>query len=164
MNKICTSCKETKPFSEFNKKLHGLFNLDSRCRVCKNTYSKKCYKENQEAEIQRSRKYREQNVDILKQRSKIRRQNEKAERLALVVKRRVSKIHRTPAWLTKEQLKEITEMYKMAKELEKVFPWKQCVDHIVPLQGATVSGLHVPWNLQILSAKANLEKGNKFSG
>jgi hypothetical protein len=50
------------------------------------------------------------------------------------------------------------------EDLETVFPWKQHIDHIVPLQGKLVSGLNVPWNLQILSASMNIEKGNKFSG
>ena len=77
-------------------------------------------------------------------------------------KRQASKLNRTPAWLTKEQHAEMKEFYKMAKELETVFGWKQCVDHIIPLQGKTVSGLHVPSNLQILSAKENMEKGNRY--
>ena len=76
-------------------------------------------------------------------------------------KRRAKKLERIPRWIKDVFLKEIDEYYTMAKELEKVFPWKQHVDHIVPMNGKNVSGLHVPWNLQILSQKANQEKGNK---
>ena len=77
-------------------------------------------------------------------------------------KYQAAKINRTPLWLSENQIKELTDYYVMAKELEKVFPWKQHVDHIVPLQGKTVSGLHVPWNLQIVSAKENMIKGNRY--
>lgn len=36
------------------------------------------------------------------------------------------------------------------------------VDHVVPLKGADVSGLHVPWNLRCVPAEANATKGRTF--
>jgi hypothetical protein len=65
-----------------------------------------------------------------------------------------------PKWLSKEQKKAIKEVYVMAKELETVFPWSQCVDHIVPLRGEKVCGLHVPWNLQVIPLVENRKKRN----
>ncbi len=76
-------------------------------------------------------------------------------------KRRAQKLERMPRWIKDVFIKEIKEYYTMAKKLEKIFSWKQHVDHIVPFKGKNVSGLHVPWNLQILSQKANQEKGNR---
>lgn len=89
--------------------------------------------------------------------------NNPDKKLASVALRRAKKLQAAPSWLSKEHKKEILEFYKMAKELESVFPWKQHVDHIVPLSNSNVSGLHVPWNLQILSQKSNLEKSNTFT-
>ena len=72
-------------------------------------------------------------------------------------KRRASKLQRAPAWLTDTQLKEIRRFYTTCPEGYEV-------DHIYPLQGKTVSGLHVPWNLQHLTAEENRVKSNKLIG
>lgn len=76
-------------------------------------------------------------------------------------KRRASKLKATPPWITLEQLDEIKQFYIEAKELQWLSEERLEVDHIIPLQGKNICGLHVPWNLQILPSSMNQSKGNK---
>jgi hypothetical protein len=66
------------------------------------------------------------------------------------------RIEATPVWLTSAQKKEILAVYRDANRSALT------VDHIVPLRGRDVCGLHVPWNLQLLSKPDNSKKGNRF--
>jgi hypothetical protein len=67
---------------------------------------------------------------------------------------RASKLTATPKWLNDEQKIAIELFYKNRPKI--------ChVDHIVPLQGKEVRGLHVPWNLQYLTISENCSKGNR---
>jgi len=65
----------------------------------------------------------------------------------------------TPSWVNR---KDIERVYELAAHITKSTGVKHHVDHIVPLLGKNVSGLHVPWNLQPLPWKENLSKGRKF--
>ena len=77
-------------------------------------------------------------------------------------KRKTAKINRIPKWLTEFDYLKIKCIYQIAAMLtrENKEPWH--VDHIIPLQGKLVSGLHVPSNLQVLREKDNCSKSNKF--
>lgn len=74
---------------------------------------------------------------------------------------KLRKKQRCPKWLTDEQREQIKEFYIIAKELRWLSDEPLEVDHIVPLNGRDVSGLHVPWNLQILTKSENARKRNK---
>ena len=60
--------------------------------------------------------------------------------------------------------KQIEDFYKDAIMLEKIFGEKFEVDHIIPIKHKLVCGLHVPWNLQILTCSDNRKKLNRFDG
>lgn len=66
--------------------------------------------------------------------------------------RRANKISATPAWVDLAALRDIYDKC----------PPGHHVDHIIPLKGKNVCGLHVPHNLQYLPALENIKKGNKF--
>ena len=68
----------------------------------------------------------------------------------------------TPKWLTENQKMEIRLKYRLAIELSRATGERHAVDHIIPLHGESVCGLHVPWNLQVLTQKDNLTKYNRM--
>jgi hypothetical protein len=68
----------------------------------------------------------------------------------------------TPPWLTRRQKSEIRQLYQIAITMTKTTGEQYVVDHIVPLRGETVCGLHVPWNLRVITQEENLKKSNKL--
>jgi hypothetical protein len=77
-------------------------------------------------------------------------------------RRRASEVNATPDWLTAIHKAQITEYYEVATALETQTGIKHHVDHIIPLKAKIASGLHVPWNLQVLTATENLRKHNSY--
>ena len=80
---------------------------------------------------------------------------------AAVAKREAAKLLRTPKWLTEDDLWMIEQAYELAALRTKMFGFPWHVDHVLPLQGKTVSGLHVPTNLQVIVGIENVRKGNR---
>ena len=76
--------------------------------------------------------------------------------------RRASKAQATPAWLTFIELAQIKEIYDLSIAVSVQTGILHHVDHIVPLRGKNVTGLHVPWNLRIIPADENIRKNNKL--
>jgi 5-methylcytosine-specific restriction endonuclease McrA len=106
--------------------------------------------------------FRKNNPDVIKERKSAYSRKNRAVINAAVARRKAAKLLRTPSWLNAVDFAEIEFTYMWCSAL------RECgldyhVDHIVPLQGETVSGLHVPWNLQVLTAKENVSKRNRWS-
>jgi hypothetical protein len=101
-------------------------------------------------------------VEKIKQRYKNWVTNNPEKKLALIAKRKAAQIQRTPWWITAEDWTVIQNFYAEAKRLEAQTGVKHHVDHIIPLQGKNVSGLHVPNNLRVIPAKDNQQKSNNY--
>jgi hypothetical protein len=84
------------------------------------------------------------------------------KRAAYEAKRRATILQRTPRWLTEDDFWLIEQAYDLAKLRTSVFGFEWHVDHVVPLQGKKVSGLHVPINLSVIPGAENCRKNAKF--
>ena len=86
------------------------------------------------------------------------------KRNAVTAKRRAKKLQATPIWFDELDDFILQEAYSLAKLREGVTGIKWHVDHIIPLQGKNVCGLHCWNNVQVIPALVNLSKGNSFKG
>ena len=68
----------------------------------------------------------------------------------------------TPKWITAEQKQAMRQLYLEAQRLTKLTGERYVVDHVVPLINPDVCGLHVPWNLRVMTQEENLRKSNKL--
>jgi hypothetical protein len=89
-------------------------------------------------------------------------ENNKTQVLADNKVRRRKHREATPPWLTRKQKSEIRQLYQIAITMTQTTGEQYVVDHIVPLRSHEVCGLHVPWNLRVITQEENLKKSNKL--
>ena len=178
MNKHCTRCNKDKDVLLFSKE-------SSRCRLCKSkiakiwrlthperaklsrerwaknhldemrAYKRRWNKANPEKNASLKRAYKDKNREKISAYNKKWQKNNKGKTNYYTRKYQADKLQRTPSWLTIDQFKKIEQFYVNC-------PNGYHVDHIIPLRGKNISGLHVPENLQYLPAYENVKKSNKF--
>jgi 5-methylcytosine-specific restriction endonuclease McrA len=91
--------------------------------------------------------YKDRNVDVVRADTSVRKRRHREA---------------TPKWLTPEQKQAMRQLYIQARKLTELTGERYVVDHIVPLRSHEVCGLHVPWNLRVITQEENLKKSNKL--
>ncbi len=150
--KTCKICNIEKPVAEFYPNSMGRPGYRSFCRKCNHAQGDQWRKRNPERAQEIDKRKRAKAKDKNALRMKVYAQNNR-ERLARIsANYRAAKLKRTPKWA---DFNSIDKVYKEC-------PRGMEVDHVVPLQGTIVSGLHVHYNLQYLTPTENVSKGNRF--
>lgn len=110
----------------------------------------------------RSKAYYESYRDSCKRTQKEYRATKPTARLVSAANYRARKRGAMPAWLSEADRRKIAWFYREARRLTSLTGVPHHVDHVHPLAGDTVCGLHVPWNLQILTQAENCSKRNNL--
>lgn len=118
---------------------------------------------NREKILITARQWRQANAGKCNAFSRKWRAENQAHMRRLHAKRRADQLARTPLWLTNDDWWLMNEIYQLAEQRTQATHVDWHVDHIIPLRGKTVSGLHVPSNLQVILATDNLRKGNCYA-
>lgn len=162
-SKTCKTCFVAKPLFDFYKQAkRGGMGVRGSCKACDNVKKAEYAKINKAKILAAKKADYDANRQAHLDKKKMYRQKNKGKINALVKARRTAKMNRTPSWLTDFDKLKIKCIYQLASMYSRVNnePWH--VDHIIPLQGEIVSGLHVPSNLRVMRGSDNISKKNKF--
>lgn len=148
---LCVDCKKAR----YSYKVK--WNMANKDAV--EEYNKKWYAEHCEKKSESSRKWYNENKEKRTASANSWKKNNPGAVNATAAKRRASLLQQTPQWANLDKIREI---YIEAARLTKETGIQHHVDHVIPLLGKNISGLHVHTNLQILTASENLKKSNKL--
>lgn len=177
MMKLCTLCNAAQPLDNFHKGAKYKDGHRTWCKSCMSTYKKQYKEQNRETLLEKRRAYdavknlerreyfaqryllQKERIAALNKRWK---EQNRHKHAAKETRRRAAKIQRMPSWLDADGLWMIEQAYELAALRTKMLGMSFEVDHIIPLQGKRVSGLHVPENIQVILATENRKKHNRF--
>jgi 5-methylcytosine-specific restriction endonuclease McrA len=152
--KICTKCGVEKPLTEFHADKRATDGRTVWCKTCRNARTKEWQQENKDHVAGVKADWQKKNADKCRDMAKRDYAKNKQRYLANNAKRR--------GQIDSATFGDCSYVYHAAEVVASVYGGKPHVDHVVPLNGELVSGLHAPWNLQLLSASDNLSKGNSW--
>lgn len=155
--KICSKCNIEKELTAFNR--HNENSFKTYCKQCQAMWKKAWYEKNKEKEIAYSRAYYWANKEKQNKNASEWKKRNPERHVILNSKRKAKSIQATPKWAN---LLHIEAKYSLCSMLNKNTAEKWHVDHIVPLQGKNVCGLHVEYNLKVIPAIDNLKKSNRL--
>lgn len=168
--KKCGSCEVVKPLSDFHKRVASPDGLAYKCAACiistcsewrnKNPGAfARWYAENRQERAEYWRQWYEANKGQRSQTYATWAKENKHIVNALVAKRTAAKFNATPSWANFQAMR---EFFAEAARLTLETGIRHEVDHIYPLQGKLVCGLHCEANLQILTKVENIRKSNRM--
>ena len=179
--KHCSKCNVEKPLEMFSKCSANKDGLHRWCKDCAKVAKKEWYAKNVESERTKAMQYYYENYEKNKERiiktvsdwqktnkEKYRKiakkcyEKTKHKRFAWQALARAAKRNAVPKWVNGELKQEIQKFYVEARVKTKETGINYEVDHIVPLMGDNVCGLHVPWNLRVITRFENRSKANRF--
>jgi hypothetical protein len=158
--KKCFKCGLEKPINLYPASKSAKSGIAGTCRQCRSLADKLRIEKDRDRHKARWSAYYAKNAERICARvSKYAADNPEKER-EKVARKYASKLQRTIALQQKDR-DAIKHIYSFAQWVSKKTGTLHHVDHIVPLKGASISGLHVPWNLRVIPASQNVRKSNK---
>ena len=151
LSKKCSECKTFKYLCDFAFKEGSIDKRMYRCNSCRSKSAVQWGKKNPEKVRLKTRRYLDKHPGNAQAFCKDWKTRNPHKVLALNAVRRAGKMQRTPSWLSTEDFKKINDIYELC-------PSGYHVDHIIPLKGRYMSGLHVPANLRVVTADFNLSR------